>query len=125
MPRSQVKRKHLRAPRGRKAATCVSPFYRYVAQQHRDKFAKPMYPFNACVARPVSKAEIASSAGAKAALDSECKRFRDKHVWAETVVCKWSDVAWDAQQKGTEVNLGYIFALCVEKNSELPAGHPK
>eukprot|EP00972_Heterocapsa_arctica_P041972 6190469-Heterocapsa_arctica.AAC.1 len=62
MPCSLVKRKHLRAPRGRKAAACISPFDRYVAQQHRDKVASNIYPFNACVARPVSKAENASSA---------------------------------------------------------------
>ena len=46
-------------------------------------------------------------------------------MWDESIVKEWSDVAWDAQMKGTEVNLGYLFALCVEKNSELPAGHPK
>eukprot|EP00972_Heterocapsa_arctica_P065746 9703322-Heterocapsa_arctica.AAC.1 len=46
-------------------------------------------------------------------------------VWDETAVREWSDVAWKAQQDGTEVNLGYLFALFVEKNSELPAGHPK
>eukprot|EP00972_Heterocapsa_arctica_P036237 5331525-Heterocapsa_arctica.AAC.1 len=86
MPRSQVTRMHLRAHRGRKAAACVSPFDRYVAQQHREKVAKHMCPFNACVARPVSKAEIANNAGARAALDSEWKRLRDKHVWDETVV---------------------------------------
>eukprot|EP00972_Heterocapsa_arctica_P019339 2853749-Heterocapsa_arctica.AAC.1 len=46
-------------------------------------------------------------------------------TWEETVVREWSEVAWEAQHAGTEVNLGYLFALCVEKNSELPAGHPK
>eukprot|EP00972_Heterocapsa_arctica_P017480 2582380-Heterocapsa_arctica.AAC.1 len=64
-----------------------------------------MFPFNACVARPVTESEIASNAGARAALDSEWKRLRDKHVRDETVVREWSDVAWEAQQKGTEVNL--------------------
>eukprot|EP00972_Heterocapsa_arctica_P065069 9605019-Heterocapsa_arctica.AAC.1 len=62
MPRSQVVRKHLRATRSRKAAACVSLFDRYVAQQHREKVADNMFPVNACVARPVTKSEIASSA---------------------------------------------------------------
>eukprot|EP00972_Heterocapsa_arctica_P041052 6050470-Heterocapsa_arctica.AAC.1 len=79
MPRSQVNRKRLRTHCGRKAAACVSPFDRYVAQQHRQKVAANMFPFDACVARPVSKSGIASNAGARAALDSEWKRLRDKH----------------------------------------------
>eukprot|EP00972_Heterocapsa_arctica_P055347 8165051-Heterocapsa_arctica.AAC.1 len=62
MPRSQVVRKHLRTQRSRKGAACVSPFDRYVAQQHREKVADKMFPFNACVARPVTKSEIASNA---------------------------------------------------------------
>eukprot|EP00972_Heterocapsa_arctica_P047273 6974053-Heterocapsa_arctica.AAC.1 len=69
-----------------------------------------MFPFNACVARLVNKYEIASNAGARAALDSEWKRLCDKHVWDESIVREWSAVAWEAQQKGTEVNLGYLFA---------------
>eukprot|EP00972_Heterocapsa_arctica_P073078 10795000-Heterocapsa_arctica.AAC.1 len=76
----------MRASRGREAAACVSPFDRHDARQHREKVAKHMLPFNACVARPVSKSEIANSAGARAALDSEWKRLRDKRVWDETVV---------------------------------------
>ena len=86
MPRSQVVRKHLRTSRSRKAAACVAPFERYVAQAHRDKVADNMFPFNACVARPVTKSEIAGSPGARAALDSEWKRLRDKYVWDESIV---------------------------------------
>ena len=84
-----------------------------------------MFPFNACVARPVNKSEVNSNADARAALDVEWKRLRDKLVWDEVIVREWSDVAWEAQKAGFEVNLGYLFALCVEKNSELPLGHPK
>eukprot|EP00972_Heterocapsa_arctica_P082415 12144490-Heterocapsa_arctica.AAC.1 len=61
-----------------------------------------MFPFNACVARPVTKSEIASNAGARAELDSEWKRLRDKNVWDQTIVREWSEGAWDAQQAGTE-----------------------
>eukprot|EP00972_Heterocapsa_arctica_P081834 12059884-Heterocapsa_arctica.AAC.1 len=60
----------------------------------------------------------------KAALDSELERLRDKSVWDESTVREWSAVAYEAQQDGNEVNFGYMFALCVEKNYELPADHP-
>ena len=53
------------------------------------------------------------------------KRLRDKSVWDESTVKEWSHVAHEAQQNGSEVNFGYLFAMCVEKNSELPDGHPK
>eukprot|EP00972_Heterocapsa_arctica_P036797 5417120-Heterocapsa_arctica.AAC.1 len=102
MPCTQVKRRTLRACH--KAAACTSPFELYGEHQHRDKLADNIYPFNACVARPVGKAEIARSPGAKAALDHEWKRLRDQSVWDEVIVREWSDVAWEAQQKGTEVN---------------------
>eukprot|EP00972_Heterocapsa_arctica_P063311 9340948-Heterocapsa_arctica.AAC.1 len=77
------------------------------------------------VARPVPKSEIAKSPGAKASLDNEWKRLRDKSVWDESTVREWSEVARDAQRDGVEVNFGYLFAMCVEKNSEVPLDHPK
>eukprot|EP00972_Heterocapsa_arctica_P079036 11653265-Heterocapsa_arctica.AAC.1 len=65
-------------------------------------------------------------------LRSRVVRVLVRHLTADGSACaintcgtkrlrKWSDVAWKAQQEGNEVNLGYLFALCVEKNSELPA----
>jgi hypothetical protein len=68
---------------------------------------------------------VMNNKDARASLDVEWKRLRDKLVWDEYIIREWSDVAWEAQQNGFEVNLGYLFALCVEKNSELPVGHPK
>eukprot|EP00972_Heterocapsa_arctica_P051261 7538548-Heterocapsa_arctica.AAC.1 len=67
MPCTNIKRRNLR--RCHKAAACSSPFDVFVEHSHRDKLADKMYPFNACVARPVGKAEIASNPNAKAALD--------------------------------------------------------
>eukprot|EP00972_Heterocapsa_arctica_P063066 9305490-Heterocapsa_arctica.AAC.1 len=68
MPRSQVVHENLRSSRGRKAAACVAHFERYVVNGHRDKVAANMFPFNACVARPVTESEIAGNADARAAL---------------------------------------------------------
>ncbi len=58
-------------------------------------------------------------------MDAEWRRLRDKYVWDETTVREWADVASEARASGIEVNFGYLFGICVEKNSELPKGHPK
>ena len=80
---------------------------------------------NACVARPVGKKELLQSKGAQASMKAEWDRLRSKVVWDENIVREWSDVAKEAQDAGVEVNFGYLFGICVEKNSELPPGHPK
>ena len=46
-------------------------------------------------------------------------------VWDEDKVREWSDVAREARKGNCEVNFGYLFGICVEKNSELPPLHPK
>ena len=80
---------------------------------------------NACVARPVGKKELLQSKGAQASMKAKWGSLRSKVVWDETNVREWSDVAKGAQDAGVEVNFGYLFGICVEKNSELPLGHPK
>ena len=92
---------------------------------HRDKLASSPFPFNACVARPVNRAEIRRVKAAAEAVRAEWKRLRDKHVWDETVVREWDEVAAEARAKGEEVNFGHLFCICVEKNSELAPDNPK
>ena len=46
------------------------------------------------------------------------------NVWDEIIVRDWHEVATKAQSNGDEVNLGDLFGICVEKNSELPPEHP-
>ena len=58
-------------------------------------------------------------------MKAEWVRLRSKVVWDENKVREWSDVAKEAQDAGVEVNFGYLYGICVEKNSELPPGHPK
>jgi len=91
---------------------------------HRHKLNQRSQPFNACVARPVNKTEIASAPAAQQAMKVEWGRLRAKRVWDETIVREWDDVANEARQAGVEANLGYLFGLCTEKNSEQPKGHP-
>eukprot|EP00972_Heterocapsa_arctica_P064739 9552460-Heterocapsa_arctica.AAC.1 len=66
--------------------TLVHPYDMREEFKHRDKLSHIIFPINACVARPVPKSEIAKSPGARASLDCEWKRLRDKSVWDESTV---------------------------------------
>ena len=39
-------------------------------------------------------------------------------AWDTSVVKEWSTLANEARAKGTKIHFGYVFCLCVEKNSE-------
>jgi hypothetical protein len=93
-------------------------------EPHRPNIAPRHVPFNALVARPVNKVDIARTSAAKAAMDSEWKRLIDKRVWDVDSVREWRDVAAEASRKKTEVQFGFLFGIRVEKNAELPADHP-
>ena len=58
-------------------------------------------------------------------MNKEWQRLRDKQVWDENDVRDWDDVRRDADNNGYECHLGYIFDLCVQKNSELADGDPR
>ena len=88
------------------------------ADPHREKIGERRWPINAMVARPVGKKEIAASTAAQEAIQKEWDRLRAKNVWDETQVEEWDDV-----RKCGEAHMGYLFCICVEKNSELPDGH--
>ena len=92
---------------------------------HRDKNAPRLLPFNALVARSVGKAEIRRSPEAQAALKKEWDKLVDQKVWDASSVCEWRDAAARARKDGIEAQFGHIFAICVEKNSELPKGVPR
>jgi hypothetical protein len=81
-------------------------------------------PFNALVARPVGKKEAAEVPEAKAALQKEWDRLRAIKCWDESGVRPWSEVSNEARRTGQKCHVGRIFAICVEKNSELDKGNP-
>ena len=81
-------------------------------------------PFPARVARPVDKRERANSPAAQEALRKEWTRLRDIGCWDESKPREWSEVAKDSRDSGVKSHVGRIFDICVEKNSELPEGHP-
>eukprot|EP00972_Heterocapsa_arctica_P083319 12277448-Heterocapsa_arctica.AAC.1 len=99
MPCTKVRRTALK--RGNPEA-CASPYDLREEFKHRDKLPPNIYHINACVARPVPESEIVKYPGARAALDCEWKRLRDKSVWDESTVREWSEVAHDAQRDGVE-----------------------
>ena len=76
----------------------------------------------ACVARPVGKAEIKAQPKAQEAFQKEWDRLKEKGTWRtgpNDGVRARRDVAREARAEGREVHLGMLYALCVEKGSEL------
>ena len=61
----------------------------------------------ACVARPVSKAEAAGNAEAKAALDKGRSRLREIRTWDEKKVMELRDVR--PMMKGLDFHIGRLF----------------
>ena len=84
-------------------------------EPHRAKNGVRTFPFNAAVARPVGKAEIARTPSAQAAMKKDWDRLRDKKVWDETKPREWRAVRREAGTRGKTVHMGYISGICVEK----------
>mgnify|MGYP003892569001 FL=1 len=82
------------------------------------------FPFNALVARKVSKKEIENEPKAQKAVKQEWDRLRSKNCWDEDEVYEWSEVANWAKSRGEEHHFGHLFCITVEKNSELPQDNP-
>ena len=91
---------------------------------HREHLPRVNFSPDACVARPVSRAEAARNPLAQAALLKEWDRLRVSKCWNEQGVREWADVAAEARAAGTTHHVGRIFEICVEKNAELPADNP-
>ncbi len=92
--------------------------------QHRERLGRSAIGIDACVARPVSHKERRENPKAQTSLDKEWKKLRDINCWEEGKVKEWRDVAAQARSKGTQCHVGRIFAICVEKNAELPESYP-
>ena len=101
------------------------PAMRGKPQKHRAK--RQHWPlFNAAVARPVGKAEIARDPKAKGALKKEWDKLLNplRPAWRMDLVRPWAEVAREAKAKNEKVHVGNVFGLCVEKGSELADGDP-
>ena len=78
----------------------------------------------ACVARSVKPKEVKTNAQAQASLQKEWEALRKIGAWNESKVREWSNVREEAKLKNKRAHVGMVFGICVEKGSELPAGHP-
>ena len=73
---------------------------------------------DACVARPVSKKEIASTPECQIAQHKEWTRLKQKGVFDLSSVRNWKDVAREANAAGRIIHMGRVFGIMVEKNYE-------
>ena len=90
---------------------------------HRNKLIDTQWGFNAMVARPVARAEATTDERAIKALAKEWATIHEK-VWDVWKVREKADVMREAKRSGTTVQFGRVHGICVEKNAELPEGHP-
>ena len=83
---------------------------------------------NACVARPVTKAERRNNKDANDSVQVEWQKLSvlpltpdnpGGGAWDETRPRPLREVLAEAKARGEEAHWGYIFDSCVEKNSEL------
>ena len=84
----------------------------FVSQNHLTR-AQQAYIVAFLSKHGMTNREIRSTLEAKAAMDKEWKRLRDKNVWDERGVREWDDVRAEAKRKGQEVHIGYIFGIFV------------
>jgi len=96
----------------------------FVQHPHRSHVAHSLYQ-SAAVARPVSKQETARNPAALAAKKKEWDNVVEREVWRFSTVTEWKSVARKAREAGETVNLGRLFGIMVDKNSELPDSDPR
>ena len=70
-------------------------------QEHRQKIDVGIFPFNAAVARTVTKKEVQSNPEALKAVIIEWEKLRKAGCWDESDVRVWDDVAEAARAAGT------------------------
>ena len=91
---------------------------------HRERMARPVPLFAACVARPVGRKELEATPKAQAAVRKEWDKLIAKGVWDMATVQEWGSVAARARRCGETVHHGSLATIVVEKNSELDEGDP-
>ena len=81
----------------------------------------------AYVAQDIARKDWMKNEDAKAAVNAEWKRLRDKKTWAEPAHVKdvvfLDQVIRQAKASGKKIDLGRLFDICALKGSELPIGH--
>ena len=67
---------------------------------HRYHVSPDVFPFNACVARPVPPKEVAKTPKAREALSKEWGRLRAMQCWEENKVRELADVLAESRRSG-------------------------
>ena len=98
-------------------------------EPHRQKIGSddrinPMQLFNSAVARPVGRKEMMENEDARKAMRKEWLGQHAEGVYATDDIREYDDLVRDAKRKGEEVHMARIHGICVEKNYQLPKGHP-
>ena len=65
-----------------------------------------------------------SNKEARDAVQAEYDKLVKQKTWLLEGVEEWSDVRARARASGRKIHVGRIFAICVEKGSELHKNHP-
>ena len=94
---------------------------------HRPKNPSQPFPFQACVARPVAKQERQRNPAAQQSVQVEWDKLRalpGGGAWDEEHPRELPDVVREARNRNETAHWGYLFDICVEKNSELPQNNP-
>jgi hypothetical protein len=92
--------------------------------RHQEHHTPHPFLHYAMVARPVHKHESTTVPKAIEAMKKEWCTMHEK-VWDVWQVREKSEVMRDARRRNAVVQFGRVHGICVEKNSELPDGHPK
>jgi hypothetical protein len=90
------------------------------AGNYNEKVSSTGVPYNVLVARIMNKKKIATSDGAKTALQLEWDKLKQQGMWDVERVKPWHVVAAAAKDAKKTVHVGRIFEICVEQKCELP-----
>ena len=90
---------------------------------HRDKLIHRTSFASAVVARKVGRAEMIDVESARQAMVKEWATMHAR-VWDVAIVREKGDIIREAKAAGKTVQFGRVHGLGVEKNAELPDGHP-
>ena len=94
------------------------------AQEHRQKLVDSLPEINAAVARLLTKSEVKADKKAMQAILEEKMKLEARAVWDITTVREYDDLVAEMKRAEKVAHIGRIHAICSEKGSELPPGHP-
>ena len=98
------------------------PCFDPIGGHHSRKSQRHQTPF-ALIARSIGKKEMLRIPKAQDAVREEFDKLMSQAVFAMEKVEEWKDVRDRARANREKIHIGRIFALCVEKGSELPKDH--